>query len=396
MSTKQQLRTISDLLLYGFCLTGPYAEQETSLKTPLDENTVLAYLRGMLVLHVATSVRSKISDKFDVDDQTFMALQFFQNSAGMAGTSAGTFHENNSRFLEAHDLSPSEREELYAQSKNRWLWGIGDALIYSLSALSANAFSPGLDSSEFLDLADNATFGLLAGHPKRHVYDFILSEVSLPDFKRSNFPKSPHRPLADYFGEHAQWSFWETWVEKKLSDDAKFDALNVKIALISDDIWFAGPQAVAAEIERIRAKFHLESEIMRLKSELSSLKLAQSAPALGHNQGPPLDENKTATRQAFDLIWPVLEDLEQEAKKPAPDPAQLGKLAQQLWDISKAIAKYCGGLVNTALTKSAETIGETGTKWVIRTGAVTYVGTNEGVQSVAKAAWQFAKVLSGG
>lgn len=55
-----------------------------------------------------------------------------------------------------------------------------------------------------------------------------------------------------------------------------------------------------------------------------------------------------------------------------------------------------GGIADIMVKKSAEIVSETGTKYAIRVGVAAYVGTNEGVQSVAKAAWDLARTLAGG
>jgi hypothetical protein len=159
---------------------------------------------------------------------------------------------------------------------------------------------------------------------------------------------------------------------------------------IADDIWEAGAEAVAAEIERISATLDLKAEIASLKENL----LAHEAiAATGHNQGPPLDDI-VEVRKTIQLIWPIVEDLETEADSEAPSANRLRELGQKLLDISIIIAKYFGVIADIAVKKSVEKFSETGTKWAIRAGVATYASTNEGVQSVAKAAWELAKVLT--
>jgi hypothetical protein len=51
------------------------------------------------------------------------------------------------------------------------------------------------------------------------------------------------------------WDFWRDWYDGMLAGTPMDWALQEAVALIPDGIWDAGPAAVAAEIERIRAEF---------------------------------------------------------------------------------------------------------------------------------------------
>ncbi len=174
--------------------------------------------------------------------------------------------------------------------------------------------------------------------------------------------------------------------------------LAIEVATLPDELW-EGEDALAKVAEAIRgieAKRDLLDQITALKGEVSRLRAANHSPSVGHNQGPPLENQEVALRGQIELVWPVLEELEQEVEKSEPDPERIAPLAQKLWAIAVVIAKYCGGKLDVALEKAAETAGEAGTKWAIKFGVGTYLSTNEGVQSVAKAAWKFAMSLAAG
>lgn len=191
------------------------------------------------------------------------------------------------------------------------------------------------------------------------------------------------------------WRFWSTWYKGFLNGKPLDGQLLSEITWIDDAIWNAGPEAVATEIERIQARLALQDEIAELRDEVLKLRQNQATPATGHNQGPPIDDSEIHLRDSFDLVWPILDALEEEAAQHSPDISRLKALALRLWEIAKTAATYCGAKLDIALDKAAETVGETGTKWAIRASVATYASTNEGVQSVAKLAWKFAKTLSG-
>lgn len=130
-----------------------------------------------------------------------------------------------------------------------------------------------------------------------------------------------------------------------------------------------------------------------MRSELDKVRKQAVKPSAGHNQGPPLDDVEPKVHQRFDLVWPILDELEEEIEKPEPSPDKLQKLARRLWEIFKVVAGYCGSKIDVALNKAAEEAETTGTKWAIRTGVAVYAGTNEGVQNVAFSAWKYALAL---
>jgi hypothetical protein len=206
--------------------------------------------------------------------------------------------------------------------------------------------------------------------------------------------QSRHDALILAFKGDSIWSFWHDWYLAMWNGTFDDWELAFEVVKIAEDVWEGqdAAQKVADEIERIKATLKLRSEIATLKEKLHA---HEAIATTGHNQGPPLDDT-VEVRKTIEMIWPILDDLEAEVEKEAPSPDRLKVLGQNLFDISIVIAKYCGGLANIALEKSAETIGETGTKLAKASVAATYVGTNEGVQSVAKAAWDLAKTIVGG
>ncbi|MFV1602200.1 MULTISPECIES: hypothetical protein [unclassified Phaeobacter] len=55
--------------------------------------------------------------------------------------------------------------------------------------------------------------------------------------------------------KHSHWLFWRDWYQGFLDGKPLDWELQRRVALIDDTFWDAGPEAVAAEIERIRAEF---------------------------------------------------------------------------------------------------------------------------------------------
>jgi hypothetical protein len=193
-----------------------------------------------------------------------------------------------------------------------------------------------------------------------------------------------------------EWAFWRRWYQGALKGQPLDWELQRRVTLIDDPIWDAGPLAVAAEIERIEAKFLLEQEIKRLKEQLSQV---AAAPIIDrkHNNPPPLEDDANARAEIITLIRTDLDALETEIAETEPDAVEIKLVAQSLWRLAIKIATYCGTKIDIALEAAAKEAGTTGTKWAIRTGVAYFAATQEGTQSVARLAWQYAeRFLSGG
>lgn len=173
-----------------------------------------------------------------------------------------------------------------------------------------------------------------------------------------------------------------------------------EVALIEDDVW-SGEDAlakIAARITEIETRRKLEQEIASLKAKLKQTKAKETSVNRHHNNPPPdaLIEIEESVNREVILIWEQIDKAEVEISKAAPDPLRLNAIAQALWDISVRIAAYCGSLADTALQESAKVVGKTGTQASIGLIVTTTAAQNEGVKSVAKALWDFAKALGAG
>jgi hypothetical protein len=156
------------------------------------------------------------------------------------------------------------------------------------------------------------------------------------------------------------WTFWRDWYRGMLTGAPMDWDLQQPMALIKDEIWKAGPEDVAKEIERIQAKFVLEREVKRLKEELTALEQATSSPLIGDNGGPPMDALPAkAFKKDILLLWEDIEELKSEIAKPEPSPPVLKRIAQSLSEIALRIATYCGTTVDVSVKAAAKTFGAT-------------------------------------
>ncbi|WP_405110413.1 hypothetical protein L0Z65_02360 [Phaeobacter sp. BS52] len=196
---------------------------------------------------------------------------------------------------------------------------------------------------------------------------------------------------------NSPWVFWREWYQGFLDGKPLDWELQRRIALINGATWDAGPEAVAAEIDRIRSRYELEQEIANLKKQLAIVQDTPAASLIGDNGGPPLED---APARAFQtdlaLIWKQVEKLEEEIAKPSPSPSHLEKIAEVLWDISRRLAAYCGSVADGMIREGSKELAKAGAKWTAGATAVTVTAQTESVQSVAKAIWAFVKTLPPG
>lgn len=156
------------------------------------------------------------------------------------------------------------------------------------------------------------------------------------------------------------WAFWREWYSGMLTGKPIDWNLQLRVALIDDAIWEAGPEPVAKEIERIRAKFELEQEVAALKEQLNAQQqIIARTPQIGDNGGPPLDgPNAQAFKNDLVLIWSDIEELDAELAKPEPSPPVLKRIAQSLFEVALRIAAYFSTTVDAIVKEGAKTIGK--------------------------------------
>jgi len=209
-----------------------------------------------------------------------------------------------------------------------------------------------------------------------------------------------HKRFLELLDQDADWSFWRDWYIAMWDGTFEDWDLAHEVAKIENEVW-EGEDAlakVAGEIGRIETRRALEKEITDLKTRLKQSQAIEPSPNRHHNNPPPdaLIEIERDVSKEIVLIWEHLDQVEEEIAKPVPDPSKLDAVAQALWDITARIAAYCGSLADAALQESARVVGKTGTQAGIVVFTTTTAAQNEGVKTVAKAIWEFAKTLTMG
>ena len=115
--------------------------------------------------------------------------------------------------------------------------------------------------------------------------------------------------------------------------------LQERVALIPDEIWEAGPEAVAEEIEKIRSRYELETRIEELEQRLAETEATRHG--IGGNNPPEDIEDVISLVAAQAVLLEPIEELKEELESAAPDVGRIeGSIAKL-----KAILAICGGYV---------------------------------------------------
>jgi hypothetical protein len=141
--------------------------------------------------------------------------------------------------------------------------------------------------------------------------------------------------------------------------------LQEQIALIPNAVWDAGPEAVAAEISRIEAKFELRARIADF--EASRVVTEEARLGIGGNSPPEEIVDPKVAEQVV-IIWDTVADLKEEVEADEPDASRVANLIEKLGAALKAVAAWCGRkgdlLVDTTIKVSI--------RYVIPVGATGY------------------------
>ncbi len=191
--------------------------------------------------------------------------------------------------------------------------------------------------------------------------------------------------LLQYFKADPQkWSFWRQWFQGYLSGDPIEWILQHHVAQISDEIWDAGPEYVAREIEQIRKRMAVERAIDDFKENLT--RVSFSRYGIGGNR-PPEQAKNHQIAESVTLIWDTIDDLSAELEKEVPDVGQLEEILKSLQIGFGAIVKWTG--------RKADLTIDTAIKWGVPATGGTYIAANpEKVQALISALQEWISYLS--
>lgn len=183
--------------------------------------------------------------------------------------------------------------------------------------------------------------------------------------------------------QNGAWDyFWEWYIGVLDGKPIDWD-LQQRVALIKDDTWKAGRQAVADEIERLRIKIDLEKRIAELEAELR--RATSNRHGIGGNM-PPETIDETAIVQQMTILLVPVQSLKTEIDKSDPDPERLSEIIATLLTALRQGYAWC--------LKKADLLVDTAIKWAVPTGGTGYLALNpEKIEAVVETAKRLLNAL---
>lgn len=179
------------------------------------------------------------------------------------------------------------------------------------------------------------------------------------------------------------WTFWAKWYGRAMAGDPLPWDLQEQIALIPNEVWDAGPEAVAEEIARIEARYAVRQKIEEIEEAASSV--SDGRFGVGGNNPPEPIEPAPQDAQRILLIWDAVEAVKEETEADEPNRERLEWALGLLQGGALVVAKYLGAKADLAI------------KTVIVAGITTgcgYLAANPGqLQQLIQLVQDWMKVL---
>lgn len=162
--------------------------------------------------------------------------------------------------------------------------------------------------------------------------------------------------LAAYFDSDPQvWRFWKRWLDGMRAGQPMDWKLQEQIALIEDEIWKAGPEAVAERIDEIEKRFALKKALREAETELV-LDAAQRL-GIGGNNPPERIDDIPVIPEIQTIIWAPIETLKEEVEEPQPNRQRIKNAIEDLKEVLASCRSYLGKSLNTTAQAGFVVIG---------------------------------------
>lgn len=188
----------------------------------------------------------------------------------------------------------------------------------------------------------------------------------------------------DLLSSGGPWLFWSRWYARAMAGNPLPWDLQERIALIPNEIWKAGPEAVAEEIARIEAAFELRQRIAEVEAD--QVNIADKRLGIGGNN-PPEEIDDPQTAQQVVILWDSIAGLKEQVEAEEPDAKRVAALIERLGAALRAVIAWCG--------RKGDLIVDTSIKWGIPAAGGGYFFVNpEKAEAVHKAAQAWLPFLA--
>ncbi|MGP6088270.1 hypothetical protein [Antarctobacter jejuensis] len=163
------------------------------------------------------------------------------------------------------------------------------------------------------------------------------------------------------------WEFWDRWYRGFLKGEPLDWELQRRVALIPQEVWEAGADAVAEAIAEIEARYEVQKAAADLIADRDSA-VVQNRLGIGGNSPPEPIEVSAEVVTSQTIIWAAVEEISEEAESETPDKARLARALEALKKGTGVCLKWVGRKVDLAV----DTAVKEGLTQAIKTGGYLY------------------------
>ena len=238
-------------IAFAFALSGPYGAIVGDRVSLLSEQSVLSILRSLLTIRTASVDPDDIGN-FEAQIQAcYETLLQILGEDTVANLDRSKLDSQETRFATQHVAVTATTS---IRKATTLYFGVGDTLAMLLA--SRTPFNIELGYSELYAKPAHANSRrLLLGHSKVADFDRWVEDGNDETRSISRFTDGIEFAVLRFLRNASKWSFWLDWYQGFLNGHPLDWELQRRVALIEDTIWDAGPEAVAAEIEKIREEY---------------------------------------------------------------------------------------------------------------------------------------------
>ncbi len=164
-----------------------------------------------------------------------------------------------------------------------------------------------------------------------------------------------------------RFDFFKRWYEGMVRGAPLDWELQRRVALIPQEVWEAGADAVAGAIAEIEARLEVQKAAAALLADREAA-LVQNRLGIGGNSPPEPIEVPAEVVASQTIIWAAVEEIAEEAEAETPDKARVARALEALAQGLGVCIKWLG--------RKADLVVDTAIKWSIPAAGTALIVAN--------------------
>lgn len=163
-----------------------------------------------------------------------------------------------------------------------------------------------------------------------------------------------------------EWAFWRRWYQGFLNGKPLDWELQRRVVLIDNIIWESGPEAVAAEIEKIETSYEVETLAASIEKSVYAAQTTERG--IGDNNPPTPIADDLADQPPVTNVCVAARELKEQAQSSSPDTGRIKRAVGALVGVLKSVGLWVAGKLDKGITAAVVTAGgaagTTGIMWL--------------------------------